>query len=190
MMKQKQRLASNGFSKGCRFSALCALFSRLKFLVKYGLSTGRKVSVRHNLFAERKFSARHGLLTVLVLFIVGLLGIAMFLTSCDLFTGDDIEISPPDWIIGEWTDAEGNISFNFTDDNIIQNASDIIVNYKTVLKLKPDAFFEMLSNAQEYAFSFTDSGASVNYHFVKTSADTLDFYFLGTKLELKMQENP
>ena len=99
-------------------------------------------------------------------------------TSCNLFS--TISINPPSWIIGNWSDSTDSIEYTFTSDNITQTASGISISFKEALRSDPDSFNELINNSTEYKFTLVDSGVSIIYRFVKTSATTLNFYFVGS----------
>ena len=118
----------------------------------------------------------------IILSVVVSLVLVLSFSACDMF--NTVSITPPSWIVGNWSDSTDSIEFTFTSDNIISTASGITISFKEALVSNPSVFNKLISNNTEYKFEFTDSGVSIAYRFVKTSSGTLDLYLGGFSIEL------
>ena len=109
------------------------------------------------------------------LFIV--IGILLGLPGCDiidLFT----KLSPPEWILGTWSDDIDIVSWTFTSDNAMYSVGYLTTDFKEMNKAKGVSVTDT-STSTKYALVLSANGISTTYIFEKVSDTTMNFDLTG-----------
>jgi hypothetical protein len=112
-----------------------------------------------------------------------LLIITLMTLSCSSDSGNDSannKFNPPNWIQGTWQDNTA-FGFKFTSNNVCQLIStnqscfkEMIDSYNASIPNSATVEEETISDT-EYKFSYSVSGVTQYYHFVKLSNTSIEF---------------
>ena len=101
-------------------------------------------------------------------------------SSSDNNSSNSNSFHPPSWIHGTWVD-NASFGFKFTSNNVCQLIStnqncfkEIIESYNSAIPNSATVSEETISNT-EYEFSYTVSGVTQYYHFVKISNTSIEY---------------
>jgi len=108
------------------------------------------------------------------------------MVSCDLFYPPS-PFSPPDWIIGTWSDSFDINAYTFSSDNIVFITSGITIDYKELCRQSArsgDIYSDLEPNDHTYIFQMSSGGVTLQYIFEKTSTTTLNYSIGASTIEL------
>lgn len=113
-----------------------------------------------------------------LIFTLTLIIFISFSFGCNLIDlGKTVSFSPPDWIIGTWSDEYDTNVYTFTNDNIVLSVSGVVsVNFRDAYKNKKVDDFQETKTSTLYEFTISDEDGSGAYKFQKTSDTTLNYW--------------